>query len=63
VKAVKQLKKTGIKTLRDEEWKIEDRIIMKKGRIYVPEGELRSEVIQLYHNICKGTSRVMLSKF
>jgi len=23
---------------------------MKKGRIYVPEGELRSKVIQLYHD-------------
>ena len=50
MKAVEELKKTGIKTLRDKEWKIEDRIIMKEGRIYVPEGELRSEVIQLHHN-------------
>jgi len=40
VKAVEELKKTGIKTLKNEEWKIEDRIIIKEGRIYVPEGEL-----------------------
>ena len=40
MKAVEELKKTGIKTLKNEEWKIEDRIIMKEGRIYVPEGEL-----------------------
>jgi len=51
VKAVEELKKTGIKTLRDEEWKIEDRIIIKEGRIYVPERELRSKVIWLH---CKG---------
>jgi len=54
VKAVEELKKTGIKTLRNEEWKIEDRIIMKEGRIYVPEGELRSKVIQLHHNTLVG---------
>jgi len=50
VKAVEELKKARIKTLRDEEWEIEDRVIMKEGRIYVPEGELRGEVIQLYHD-------------
>jgi len=57
VKAVEELKKAGIKTLRDEEWEIEDRIIMKKGRIYVPEGELRSEVIQLHHDTPVGGHR------
>jgi len=41
VKAVEELKKTGIKTLKDEEWKIEDRIVIKERRIYVPEGKLR----------------------
>ena len=51
VKAVEELKRAGIKTLRDEEWEIEDGIVMKKERIYVPEGELRGEVIQLYHDI------------
>jgi len=45
VKAMEELKKAGIKTLRDKEWEIEDGIIIKKGRIYMPEGELRSEVI------------------
>jgi len=50
VKAVEELKKTGIKTLKDEEWEIEEGIVMKKGRIYVPEGELRGEIIQLHHD-------------
>jgi len=35
--AVEELKKAGIKILRDEKWAIEDRIIMKEGRIYVPD--------------------------
>jgi len=48
------LKKAGIKTLKDEEWGIEDRIVIKKGRIYVPEGELRREIIQLHHNTLVG---------
>jgi len=54
VKAMEELKKAGIKTLRDKEWEIEDRVIMKEGRIYVPEGELRSEVIQLHHDTPVG---------
>jgi len=45
VKAVEELKKAGVKTLRDEEWKIEDGVVLKEGRIYIPEGELRGEII------------------
>jgi len=51
VKAIEELKRAGIKTLKDEEWKVEDEIVMKEGRIYVLEGELREEIICLYHNI------------
>jgi len=45
VKAVEELKKAGIKILKDKEWKIEDKVVIKEGRVYVPEGELRREVI------------------
>ena len=45
VKAVEELKRAGIKMLKDEEWEIEDGIVMKEGRIYVLEGELRREII------------------
>ena len=45
VKAVEELKKAGIKMLKDEEWEIEEGIVMKEGRIYVLEGELRGEII------------------
>ena len=54
VKAVEELKKAGIKTLRDKEWEVEDGIVMKEGRIYVPEGDLRREIIQLYHDTPVG---------
>ena len=50
IKAVEELKKAGVKTLRDEKWEIENRVVLKKGRIYMPEGELREKVIRLYHN-------------
>jgi len=45
VKAVEELKRAGIKTLKNEKWKIEDGIVMKEGRIYMPEGELRRKII------------------
>jgi len=45
VKTVEELKKAGIKTLKDEEWEIEDGIVIKEGRIYMPEGELREKII------------------
>jgi len=45
VKAVEELKKTGVKILKDEEWKIENGIVIKERRIYVPEGDLKREII------------------
>jgi len=54
VKAVEELKKAGVKTLRDEEWEIEDGVVLKEGRIYVPEGELRGEIIRLHHDTPVG---------
>ena len=51
VKAVKELKKAGIKMLKDKEWEIEEGRVMKEGRIYVPEEELRGKIIRLHHNI------------
>jgi len=39
------LKKAGIKMLKDEEWEIEDGIVMKKERIYMLEEDLRREII------------------
>jgi len=57
VKAVEELKRAGIKALKDEEWEIEDGIVLKKERIYVLEGDLRREIIQLYHDTPVGGHR------
>jgi len=54
VKAVEELKRVGVKMLRDEEWEIEDGVVLKERKIYVPEGELRGEVIQLHHDTPVG---------
>ena len=57
VKAVEELKRAGIKILKDKEWEIEDGLVIKKGKIYIPEGELRREVIQLHHDTPVGGHR------
>ena len=44
------MKRAEIKTLKDKEWEIENRVVMKEERIYVLEGELRGEIIRLHHN-------------
>jgi len=54
VKAVEELKKAEVKTLRDEEWEIKDRVVLKEGRIYMPERELRREIIRLHHDTPVG---------
>ena len=54
VKAVEKLKRARVKMLRDEEWEIKDGVVLKERRIYVPEEELRGEVIQLHHNTLVG---------
>jgi len=57
VKAVEELKKARVKTLRDEEWEIVDEVVLKEGRIYVLQGELRGEVIQLHYDTPVGGHR------
>jgi len=46
------MKKAGIKVLRNKEWQIENKLVLKKEKIYVLKDErLRLEIIQLHHNI------------
>ena len=46
IKAVEKMKKAGVKTLKDEEWQIEEGLVLKKGKVYVPKDEkLRVEII------------------
>ena len=45
------MKKIGVKTLRNKEWQIEERLVLKEGRVYIlKDEELRVEIIQLHHN-------------
>ena len=51
VKMVEEMKKAGVKTLRDKEWQIEEGLVLKERRVYVPKNEkLRVEIIQLHHD-------------
>jgi len=51
IKAVEKIKKAGVKMLRNEEWQIEEGLVLKEGRVYVPKDEkLRIEIIWLHHD-------------
>ena len=55
VKAVEEMKKAGVKMLRDEEWKEADGIMYKEGKVYVlKDNKLRAEIIRLHHNTPVG---------
>ena len=48
VKIVEEIKKVGVKILRNNEWQIEIELVLKKRKIYVLKDEgLRLEIIQL----------------
>ena len=52
IKAVEEMKKVGVKTLRDEEWKIEEELVLKEGRVYIPKNKkLRVEIIWLHYDM------------
>jgi len=58
VKAVEEMKRAGVKMLRDEEWREVDGIMYKEGKVYVPKDEkLRAEIIRLHHNTLIGGHR------
>jgi len=55
VKAVEEMKRAGVKMLRDEEWREVDGIMYKKGKVYVPKDDiLRAEIIRLHHDTPVG---------
>jgi len=55
VKAVEEMKRAGVKILRDEEWKEVDSIIYKEEKVYMPKNnKLRAEIIRLYHDTPVG---------
>jgi len=55
VKAVEEMKRAGVKMLRDEEWREEDGLMLRDRKVYVPKDKkLRVEVIQLHHDMPVG---------
>ena len=52
VKVVEEMKKTGVKVLRGQEWQIKEDLVLKEEKVYVPKNEkLRIEIIWLHHDI------------
>jgi len=52
VKAVEEIKRAGVKMLRDEEWRGVDSVMYKEGKVYVSkDNKLRAEIIRLHHDI------------
>ncbi len=46
------MKKAEIKALRGDEQEIEEKLVLKEGKIYIlKDEELRLEVIRLHHNV------------
>ena len=45
------MKKAGVKVLRNNEWQIENKLILKKEKVYILKNKrLRLAIIQLHHN-------------
>jgi len=58
VKVVEEMKRAGVKMLRDEEWREVDGIIYKEGKVYMPKDEkLRAEIVRLYYDTPIGGHR------
>jgi len=55
VKIVEEMKRANVKVLRNEEWREEDGLMLKEGKVYVPKDEeLRVEIIQLHYDTPVG---------
>ena len=55
IKAVEEMKKAGVKMLRDEEWREKGGLILKEGKVYMPKDKaLRIEIIRLHHDMPMG---------
>ena len=52
VRIVEKMKKAGVKELQGNKWKMEDDLVLKEGKVYVPKDEeLRVEIIRLHHDV------------
>jgi len=51
IKVVEEMKQTGVKMLRDKEWRNKNGLMLRDGKVYVPKNrKLRAEVIWLHHD-------------
>ena len=51
VKAVEEMKKAGVKMLRDKERREVESVMYKEGKVYVPKDDkLRAEIIRLHYD-------------
>jgi len=58
VRVVEEMKKTRLKKLQGNEWQIEEELVLKEGKVYVPKDEeLRTEIIWQHHNILAAEYR------
>jgi len=52
VRVAEKMKRAKVKKLRENEWKIEGELVLKKGKVYVPKDEeLKAEIIWLHHDM------------
>ena len=52
IKVVEEMKKAGVKVLKDNKWQVEEELVLKEGKVYVLKDEkLRVEIIQLHYNM------------
>ena len=50
-KLARELKAKGKKIVQEEEWELEDRLLLYEEKVYVPrDDKLRSQIITLYHD-------------
>jgi hypothetical protein len=51
VKAVEEMKKAKVSSLKGNKWKLEEGLVLKDGKVYVPKDEkLRRDIIRLHHD-------------
>jgi len=51
-RVIEEMKKIGVKVLREDKWQIERELVLKEEKLYVlKDKELRVEIIQLYYNV------------
>ena len=49
---MEEIKKIGVKVVRREEWQLEEDLVLKEEKVYVPKGkELRVEIIWLHYDM------------